>query len=374
MKPTKDQWILCISFCAFLGIMAVLFLLLPKADFSQTEKRYLEDSPRLTVDTLASGEFGEDMESYMADHIPGRDFFVGLNSYFELFTGRQIAKDIYVAQGNRLVEAPVVWNEVQASKNMNAVSTFADTIGTQVDFMLVPSGGWAVEDTVTGIADPYEDETIIRQLYAMAGENVACSDVLTVFAQAEDKAALYYKTDHHWTSLGAYTAYRHFAESKGMSYPATEDFAVRTVEDFKGSNHSRAALWMIPGEPLEMWSHSENITVTNADKEGDHAGIFYEERLQEGDKYTVFLDGNHSVVRIKNPDNAGKGSILVIRDSYSNCLGGFLAESYENVVLVDLRYYKEPISELYAGETFKDVLVCYSIGNFMTDTNLVWLR
>lgn len=374
MKPTKDQWILCISFCAFLGIMAVLFLLLPKSDFSETEKRYLEDTPRLTVDTLTSGEFGEDVESYMADHIPGRDFFVGLNSYFDLLTGRQIAKDIYVAEGDRLVEAPVEWDEAQANKNMNAVNAFADTIGAKVDLMLVPSGGWAVEDTVIGIADPYEDETVIDSLYAMAGENVACNDVLSVFAQAEDKSALYYKTDHHWTSLGAYTAYSYFMESKGMDYPVIEDFKVETVEDFKGSNHSRAALWLTSGETLEMWSHSENITVTNADKEGEHAGIFYEERLQEADKYTVFLDGNHSVVRINNSDNAGKGSILVIRDSYSNCLGGFLAESYENVVLVDLRYYKESVSELYEAEAFSDVLVCYSLGNFMTDTNLVWLR
>ena len=64
----------------------------------------------------------------------------------------------------------------------------------------------------------------------------------------------------------------------------------------------------------------------------------------------------------------------MLRDSYSNCLGGFLAESYETVVLVDLRYYKKPVSELYAQQDFTDVLVCYSLGNFMTDNNLIWLK
>ena len=123
-----------------------------------------------------------------------------------------------------------------------------------------------------------------------------------------------------------------------------------------------------------MWHGSRNLLVTNGESEGVHQGVFYEERLDEIDKYTVYLDGNHSMVRIENPDNAGKGKLLVIRDSYANCLGCFLAESYETVVLVDLRYYKNPVSELYAQEGFDDVLISYSLSNFMTDTNLVWLR
>ena len=75
-----------------------------------------------------------------------------------------------------------------------------------------------------------------------------------------------------------------------------------------------------------------------------------------------------------NPEAAGKGKLLVIRDSYANCLGTFLANSYETVVLVDLRYYKLAVSELLAQEEFDDILVCYSLGNFMTDTNMIWLR
>ena len=174
--------------------------------------------------------------------------------------------------------------------------------------------------------------------------------------------------------MGAYTAYSTYMQEKGREYRAREDFTVQTEEGFYGTTYSRSALWMTPTEPLEMWHGSENLTVTNGEAEGVHAGVFYEERLNEADKYTVYLDGNHSVVRIENPDNAGKGKLLVIRDSYANCLGCFLAESYETVVLVDLRYYKNPISELYAQEGFDDVLVCYSLSNFMTDTNLVWLR
>ena len=373
MKNRLDQWITVVAFCAILGIMAALFLVLPEKDFSETEKRYLEDFPKLTWESLSSGEFGADIETYMADHIPGRDFLVGLNAYVDKWTGRQVSKDIYVAEGDRLVEAPVEWNEAQAQQNMMAINLFAETIGTDVDFMIVPSAGWAVEEQIKGLADPYMDKQMIGNLYAMAGENLNTLDILSVYENM-NRDTLYYRTDHHWTSLGAYTAYKTYMQSLNRDYRDQADFTVNTAQGFYGTTYSRSALWMTPKEPLEMWTGSENLMVTNGEVDGVHAGVFYEERLQEADKYTVYLDGNHSLVRIDNPDNAGKGKLLVVRDSYSNCLGCFLAESYESVVLVDLRYYKESISELYAQEQFDDVLVCYSLSNFMTDTNLVWLR
>ena len=369
MKNRLDQWITVVGFCAVLGIMSALYLALPKTDFSQTEKRYLEKPPVLTWETLSSGQFGADMETYMADHIPGRDVLVGLNAYFERFTGRQVAKDISAAEDGRLVEKPVQWNEAMAQKNVSAINSFADIVGRPVDLMIVPSAGWASEDMIQGLSAPYEDAAIIERLYDFA--QVDTVDVLSVFA-GMDAPSLYYKTDHHWTSLGAYTAYKTYMEQVGKPYKRAEEFTVETVADFKGSTYSRAALWLTDGEDLELWHSDSQLTVTNGEAEGIHEGVFYRERLEEADKYTVYLDGNHSIVRIQNP--AGEGKILVIRDSYSNCLGTFLAESYAEVVLVDLRYYKNPISELCQQENFDQILVCYSIGNFMTDTNLVWLR
>jgi hypothetical protein len=158
----------------------------------------------------------------------------------------------------------------------------------------------------------------------------------------------------------------------GRTSKRAEDFTKEVASGFLGSTYSRSALWLTKGENLELWYGSDSLTVTNGESEETHSGVFYRERLEEADKYTVYLDGNHSIVRIQNPEQSGK--LLVIRDSYSNCLGPFLAESYGEVVLVDLRYYKQPISQLIAQEGFDDVLVCYSIGNFMTDANIILLR
>jgi len=368
MKPKFDEWLMSILFCGFLLVMSALFFLLPKTQFSETEKRYLQDPPKYSFESLASGQLGYDIESYMADHIPGRDFFVGLYSYFERLTLRQVSEDIYLAEGERLVEKPVIWDEDRITRNVNSILSFANHYPNQVDIMIVPSGGWAVRDRIIGISNPYCDEEIISGIYGkLPGVNTV--DITEMISSYPDPAELYYRTDHHWTSLGAYKAYCHYVESKGLSAIPEKEFTVKTVEDFKGTTHSRSALWLIPGEPLQMWSGPASLTVTNRESQESHQGPFYMERLKEQDKYTVFLDGNHSLVRIENPEKEEK--ILVFRDSYANCLGSFLAQSYGTVVLVDLRYYKEPLETLWAEETFDDTLICYSLSNFMTDNNIV---
>lgn len=374
MKAKKTDIIICILFCGFLFTVLALFLLVPDKDFSEKEKRYLAHPPELTWENISSGVYGQETETYLADHVPGRDFFVGLNAYYDLLSNRQVTKDVYMAKGDRIVEAPVHWNPAAAERNMNAINRFAEAAGRNVDLMLVPSAGYVLEDTLLGLHDPYTDDAIIRDIYAMAGERVTCRDLLPTFTEAEDRAALYYRTDHHWTSLGAYTAYSAYMDMLGRDYPTAESFAVESHSGFLGSTYSRSGLWLTDSENVELWKNDTAFTVTNGENDEIHSSLFYEQRLEELDKYTVYLDGNHSVVTVQNPDAVGKGRLLVIRDSYANCLGTFLANSYESVTLVDLRYYKKPVTELLADEEYSDVLICYSLGNFMTDANIIWLK
>lgn len=358
----KSELFTVILFCGFLFAMTLCFLFLPKQDFSETEKRYLEEVPALNWEDVASGDWGEDAETYMADHIPGRDFFVGLNAYFTLLTGRQAGEDIWLHSG-KLLEAPVEPDDAAIRKNMAKINAFAETTGQTVDLMIVSSAGWAL-----GL-EQYPDDAVIDSIYAQAGEHVQTVDIRSVF---QGKPELYYNTDHHWNSSGAHAAYQAYMEYLGRDFRPSENFQKEIYGAFQGSTYSRSALWLTPAEDLELWLGSDSLTAASGESDETHQGVYYWDRLEEADKYTVFLDGNHSMVRIQNPDAEGK--LLVIRDSYSNSLGCFLAESYGEVVLVDLRYYKQAVSQLAAQENFDDILVCYSIGNFLTDTNLVLLR
>lgn len=373
MKKIKfDEWITTVGFCVFLGIISALFLILPKQEMSETEKRVLEIPPEFSWENLSSGKFGEDIESYMADHVPGRDFFVGVHAYTELLTGRQVTKDIYLAEGDRLVERPLRWDEEAAQRvtnNMAAINSLAGKVDAPVELMIVPSAGWVVRDQIVGLSDKYMDPQLISLIESLASEKVETRDVVCAFDNYETPGDLYYRTDHHWTSLGAYTAYKTYMEQLGLPYTAREDFKIETVEDFKGTTHSRGALWLVPGEPLEMWTGRGNITVTFDKNPETYNKVFFQDRLKELDKYTVFLDGNHGQVILENPDAPVDETLLVIRDSYSNCLGPFLAETFRKVVLVDLRYYSDAVADYCALEQVGRVLVLYSLYNFMTDMN-----
>ena len=357
----KHNLAAAILFCGFLIAMAAGYLL-PKSDFSEMEKRYLAEAPEFRWETVLSGQWGKQVEEYLTDHVPGRNLFVGINAYLELLAGRQNLKDVRLV-GDKLVEAPVTQDDSAIARNLKAIEGLGETLGQKVHLMVVPSAGWAAG------AEGYDDEATLQAIYAAAGENISPVAVEDIY---RGRPELYYNTDHHWTSRGAHLGYSAFMATLGREARPAEDFTVTVAEDFQGSTYSRSALWLTPAETIELWKGSENLTVTNAETEGTHEGIFYYERLEEADKYTVFLDGNHSLVRISNPDKEGK--LLVIRDSYSNCLGGFLAESYGEVVLVDLRYYRQAVSALVAEEGFDDILVCYSCANFLTDTNLMLLR
>ena len=362
MKHKKNEILTVILFCGFIGLMMAAYLLLPKQAYSEKEKRFLTEAPALVWEDIASGQWGEDAESYMADHIPGRDFFVGLNAYFDLLTGRQVSKDIWLLDG-KLVEAPYAYSESAVAMNTGAINRFAETVDQPVHLMIVPSAGWA-----SGNED-YQDAEIIEAIHGKA-ENVIPVDLRPTFA---GNPGYYYDTDHHWDVSGAYVGYETLMNALNWEVKPSSNFEKYHIDEpFRGSNYSRSGLWLTPGEPFVYWTGSGNLTVTNGETEEVHEGLIYEERLTEGDKYTAFLDGNHSIVRIHNPEKEGK--ILVIRDSYSNSLGCFLAESYGEVVLVDLRYYKHPVSQLCAEENFDDIVVAYCIGNFLTDTNFLWLK
>lgn len=377
MKKFTDI-LTCVLFCGFLGLMLVLFLVTPHQETSELEKKALQDPPELEQEAVLSGQYGKEAEDYIAEQLPGRSFFVGVNAYYDLWSGRQGTKDILLAEGGRLVEKPNTFDKSAIAQKMGIINAFSQTVSQPVDLMIVPSSGYMVRREICGVHDAFTDDAILAHAYSQAGENVRPVDLLTAFA-AEEPGKLYYRTDHHWTSLGAYKAYAAYMEGLGKAYPAQNVFAVEGHSGFYGTTYSRSGLWLTEPDMVELWDGGKALTVTIQKNRQDpgttHDGLFYREHLEAMDMYPVYLDGIHPIVRVQNPQ--GQGKILVIRDSYASCLGTFLANSYAEVVLVDLRYLHDrdyPISKMVAEEGFDQILVCYSLNNFLTDSNFGWLQ
>ena len=372
MKHNRTDKILSIGFVLTLLLLGLFTAAGGKREFSYLEKRYLATQPSFTLERVLDGSFAEQFEEWAMDHLPGRESLTGLAALTDYAENLQVTKDIYLTQDRALVECPAVFSQQVIDRNMDAINSFAEQMG-HVDFMLIPSAGYLLQDRIVGLADPYSDKEIVSAAYQKANAgHVSVTDLFPLFT-GEDARKLFYKTDHHWTSRGAYEACAFYTSAKGRMLPAADAYRVETADGFLGSCYSRACLWSIPPETLEMWRSGAPFEVAFSDKERSYGDLFFQNHLDEGDKYQVFLDGNHPLVTVKNKSPGAEGKILVIRDSFSNCFGCFLADAYETVLMVDLRYYRKPIKELIETECPDDILILYSVNNFMTDGNIGWL-
>lgn len=380
MKKIK-KYAPAIVFVLFIFSMGIAFLALPKKAYSTSEKRYLASFPKLTSESFLSGQFGTEFEKYLSDHMTGRNFFVGLNAYANLFQGLNGVSGKYLCSDGYIINQPLNAFDNRLDENTEIIKSFADSVDVPVTMTLVPSTGYIMSDKLPANHLTYKDDEYFAQMEsALKDSNVNFVNLLEPFRQyAASGDQLYYKTDHHWTSLGAYRAYTLICQSLGIT-PVSEDrYEIEVYSDFYGTTYSGSAYWFNEPDNIELWVNpqntEENITVqiTEGQETKESHSLFYKEHLSEDDKYPVYLDGNQPFVRITNT-NAPEGKLIVIKDSFAHCLVPFLADNYSEIVMVDMRYYKGSVSELIKTEEADRVLIAYGIDNLATDTDLVWLK
>lgn len=367
-------------FLVFVYGMAVWFLLAPKSDYSSSEKRYLQEFPEVTLEKVSNGEFGTDFESYFADQFPNRNFWVGFNAYYSLSTGNNGANGVYHCDNGYLINKPVS-TENNIAKNVGAIVDFKNMIDVPVTVMFAPSTGYVADDVLPAIHDKYNDDMYFEQTSNTLSDNgIAFVDLRESFKEAyKNGSQLYFKTDHHWTTEGAYTAYTQLCRQLGITPVATESFDVETYGGFYGTTYSTSGFWLTQPDNIEVWNNPANtdnninVKITEGTKTEEYSSMYFYNHLEEDDKYPVFVDGNHAITEITNT-NAEGGTLVMIKDSFSHCIAPFLAENYSKIIMVDMRYYKMSVSEIVAQEKPEQVLVMYGVDNIATDTDIVWLK
>jgi len=295
--------------------------------------------------------------------------FVGINAYLNLWTGRQVSENVYAAKGGYLVEKPLAENTDQLTANLAKVSAFAEAAGLQSTLIVPPSAGYMSEDRLPRALRLYEDDAMIDTV--AAAEGISVVDVREPFNASHRQ--LFYRTDHHWTAEGAYLAYTYLSAALGFDPLSADAFTKEVCEGFYGTTYSRSALWLTEPDTLELWDHGDQVTVTFSDKAGEFGSLFFREHLQQPDQYPVYLDGNHGLTTIQNHSCQNGKELIVVKDSFANSLLPLLTPHYEVIKVVDLRHYKQPVSELAAGESTQ-VLFVYSLDSMVNDTNIQWLR
>lgn len=366
-------------FLIFIYGMALWFLFAPKTDYSSSEKRYLQEFPETSVENIAGGEFGSEFESYFADHFPSRNFWVGFNAYYNLEIGNNGASGVYKCDNGYLINKPVSTDN-KVEKNTNAIVKFKDNVDVPITVMFAPSTGYIADDVLPTVHDEYNDDTYFESASKTFENNgIAFVDLRETFKDAYSNGSqLYYKTDHHWTTEGAYTAYAQLCKNLATEPVAKESLSVEKYDGFYGTTYSTSGFWLTDPDTVEVWNNPANtdnikVKITEGTEVSEYDSMYFYDHIDEDDKYPVFIDGNHALTEITN-SNAKGGTLLMIKDSFSHSIAPFLAENYSKVILVDMRYYKQSVSDIVAQENPEQILVMYGIDNFATDTDIVWLK
>ena len=227
--------------------------------------------------------------------------------------------------------------------------------------ILVPMAAQVLTDKLPAHA-PVTDYTAILQVLTDAG--VDTTDVLSALA-AHSSENIYYRTDHHWTSLGAYYAY---CAWRGIEPTAGEWTQEVLCDDFYGTTWNKVPLPTVPAEEITAWYKHINRSVSYNNGQYETDSIYERKYLSGSDQYAVFLNSNQAQTVIEGSGKSGK--LLLIKDSYGNTFSQFPVEDYAEVHVLDLRFFKGGVTEYAKENGITDTLVLYGTQSFVKDTRL----
>ena len=381
----KVSIIIIIVFIGFFVLISGTSLIIKDREFSPNENRYLAETPELSWDNILSGKFQDGLEDYLRDQVCFRDGWITVKTGIQKACGDTDIGGAYVGKDGCDFEkiTPEDVDEKQVDRNIKAVEDYFMTASETIDkqklsFLLVPTSGLVMQEKLPKNARLFDQAKYIDQVQkAMKDYNfVDVRDTL----MDHNEEYIYYKTDHHWTSAGACLAYEVWSEHTGGEAEKKDELAENVVSDkFRGSLYSK----ILDADSAydEIWTYglqkddafgSKDCTVT-IDEKQQLDSIYDDEMLQKKDKYAYFLSGNYGQVHIQNQKAASKAkgkNILIIKDSFANSFVPFATQDYENIYMVDLRYYNGDMKSYLQEHNITDVLVLYNISNFISDRNL----
>ena len=350
-------------FCLFLAGFGLAHVLLPDRDFSPVENRSLEGLPAFSWSALADGGYTAGLERYLADQFPLRDGWMGLKNRMEYLLGRREFHGVYLC-GDTLINR--VEEAGRADQNLDCLRRLAEMTDLPVYTALIPTAAEIWRSKLPRGAESFDQRAYLERARALPGLHW-----VDVGGALADHAGdpLFYRTDHHWTSLGAYWGYTAVMEAMG-EVPAPLGSAETVSESFRGTLYSTSGVHWLEPDTIERYVSGQGVTV-EAGRET--RGLYVDSFLDEKDQYASFLGGNGPLYIVRNPAAASDETLLVVRDSYSDSLAPFLSQQFAEIHLLDLRYYRTGVAQ-YAQNVGADrILVCYSVENFIKDLDAVFL-
>ncbi|MDO4815518.1 MAG: DHHW family protein [Bacillota bacterium] len=363
----KKLYLIFIALFAAIIVVPSLWVFASEdTDFSDNENRMLQTAPELNGETVLSGKFQDELNEYITDQFPARDTWTALGSRIKMLAGMKDIGGAYIGEDGYYFEmiTPDSVDEAKYLQNLALVKTFAQKY-PEIDttLLLVPATSTVLSDKLPANAETY-DAAAMLQLAKTAVPEINIPDAYSALSSHKDEY-IYYRTDHHWTTMGAKIAYDCLMDGKGAYKGAPELFS----DFFLGTTYSKTLDAKALADEVYTVPVSDKITV-NAD--GTDIPFYFTDAAKEKDKYKVFFGGNYGEVTIRGGAENGK-TLLVIKDSFANSLVPYLTADYENIIMLDLRYYMGSIQGLMEQEGVTDVLFVNEMSSFAKDTNIIKL-
>lgn len=357
--------------CGILSALTIADFFTKERFFSEMENRVLATKPAISdmsVKYVFSGEYMSDYDTYVTDQFVGRDAWIQVKTRTDMLLQKKELNGVYLGKDNYLIEQhkPEQYPQELVNKKLALLKALVERWDAKV--MLVPTADNVLTEKLPAYADYFDETAFLQEVTAVIGEGnmIDVSETLRLH-KGED---IYYRTDHHWTTKGAYYGYLQWAECMGEPtdlYNLTDSEIV--TETFMGTLHSKINLPVAP-DTITYFPETQKLAeriVYDMQKKSDS---FYEAGYLEGkNKYGYFLDDNHAFIEIDTTCHNGK-TLFVLKDSYANCVIPLLAAHYEKIYVVDLRYMNGklfPFMEQYEPAEGMDVLVLYNCIHFLDE-------
>lgn len=357
---------------------SVLNLFWPKRDMSELENRKLAQFPAFSVKALLNGTWFGDLSEYVQDQVAFRDGLIDLESAFNNLVfakteegGILLGKDGWMF--TKLFDISDS-TQKQLDKNLQAVTSFASRHPGKVTFLLAPSASVIYPEMLPAGAPMVDENAMLDDIFAQVSSAADVIDMRPVFTQQKEQY-LYYKTDHHWTTQGAYLAYEQFCQLKGLSPFDTNAYQAESVPGFYGTHYSATRRWNVQPDTITYYPLDNPMTIFDIGAETEYIprtteSMINTEKFGTRDKYAAFLDGNNGYSVI---EGNGEGSILVLKDSYANCFVPFLTANYEKIGVVDLRNFSYGLDSTIESEGYDQILILYNFQTFIADNRVVYM-
>ncbi len=369
----KALWAEALIFLAFIGAFFILNLVLPDRQFSEQENRYLQMRPEFSFKSLFSGDYTSKFETYTTDQFTFRDEWITLKAASELALGKQENNDVHLCENGTLIEGFKRPESSVLDSNMSALNTLVGNTDAKVYFALIPDKSDLYSSLLPKNVPNDSEKEVIDYCYGQS--NATNVDMYSALSAHKDEY-IFYRTDHHWTSLGAYYGLSALAESMGLPCPALDSYTDRHVvsEEFYGTTWSSSGFSWVDPDTMEIFVNApEGLKVTSYPQGSPVEGKLYDfSFLEKKDKYSMFMGGN-CPMHVIETGNEDKPSLLILRDSYTDSLIPFLLDDFSEIHVLDLRYYRASLKAYIEQNDFDNVLVCYSVSNFCSDSNIFLL-